>query len=105
MERLRETDPFGLFERFRAAVPLVAWVMICAIELLNYVRALQSAEVLALQPELFDQEVVLTLTSWEHTGRVYSAPLGTPAPADALAPLGEGWAPLTSDIVVQLADE
>ncbi|MFI6440124.1 hypothetical protein [Streptomyces sp. NPDC050759] len=102
IERLTETDPFGLSERFRAAVPLVAWMMISAIELLNYVRALQSAGVLVLQPELFDQEVVLTSTSWEHTGRAYSAPLGTPAPADALAPLGEGWAPVASDIVVQL---
>ncbi|MFF7392971.1 hypothetical protein ACFZAE_31595 [Streptomyces scabiei] len=52
IERLRETDPFGLAERFRAAVSLVAWVAISAIELLNYAQALQSAGVLVLQPEL-----------------------------------------------------
>ncbi|MFF4402462.1 hypothetical protein [Streptomyces sp. NPDC001480] len=104
-ERLKETDPFGLSERFRAAVPLVAWVMVSAIELLNYVRVLQSAGVLELQPELFGQEVVLKSTSWEHTGRVYSAPVGTPAPANALAPIGEGWTPLSTNAVLQRADD
>ncbi|WP_329331167.1 hypothetical protein OG866_44565 [Streptomyces sp. NBC_00663] len=104
-ERLKETDPFGLSERFRAAAPLVAWVMVRAIELLNYVRALQEYGALELQPEVFDQEVVLQSTSWEHTGRVYSAPVGTPAPVDALTPVGEGWTPLSGNAVLQQAEE
>lgn len=81
---LEEADPFGLSERFRAAVPLVAWIMVKAIELLNYVRALQDAGLLRLPAALFDREVVLTSTCWEYTVRAYMAPFGTPAPADAL---------------------
>jgi hypothetical protein len=95
--RLRqEADPFGLSERFRAVVPLVTWAMVTAIELLNYIRVLQDAGILGLRPEVFDQEVVLTSTLWEHTGRVCSAPVGTPAPVDALAPFGTEWTPLSA---------
>ncbi|MFG2452782.1 hypothetical protein ACGFSG_25705 [Streptomyces sp. NPDC048512] len=39
--RRQEADPFGLVDRFRAAVPLIAWAMIGTIELLNFTRALQ----------------------------------------------------------------
>ncbi|MEV7203504.1 hypothetical protein [Streptomyces griseoluteus] len=38
-ERRREGDPFGLWDRFRAAVPLVAWSMVATVELLTYVEA------------------------------------------------------------------
>ncbi|QOV33256.1 hypothetical protein IM697_23735 [Streptomyces ferrugineus] len=102
---LEEADPFGLAERFRAAVPLIAWVMVKAIELLNYVRALQSAGLLGLQAALFDREVVLTSTCWEHTVRAYTAPVGTLAPADALAPLSDEWIPLSGSAVLRHADD
>ncbi|WP_432108008.1 hypothetical protein [Streptomyces sp. AA1529] len=95
-ERRREADPFGLSERFRAAVPLIAWIMICTIELLNYIRVLQPAGVLSLQPDVFEQEVVLKATSWEQKARMYSAPVGTPAPTDVLSPLGKGWTRISS---------
>ncbi|MFD5815688.1 hypothetical protein [Streptomyces sp. NPDC127038] len=36
----RAGDPFGLRDRFRAAVPLVAWAMVGTIELLNFIRVL-----------------------------------------------------------------
>ncbi|MEU0839522.1 hypothetical protein ABZ370_08630 [Streptomyces sp. NPDC005962] len=104
-ERRQEADPFGLSERFRAAVPLVAWIMVSAIELLNFVRALQSAGILGLQPDVFDREVVLELTSWEQRGRIYSAPAGTPAPVSALAPYAEGWTLLSNAADLQRVDE
>lgn len=102
---LEEADPFGLSERFRAAVPLVAWVMVKAIELLNFVRALQTAGLLGLPVELFDREVVLTSTCWEHTVRAYAAPVGTPAPADALAPFSDEWIPVSGSAVLRHADD
>ncbi|MEH0416039.1 hypothetical protein [Streptomyces sp. B21-083] len=102
---LEEADPFGLSERFRAAVPLVAWVMVKAIELLNYVRALQAAGLLGLPAALFDREVVLTSTCWEHTVRAYTAPVGTPAPADALAPFTDQWTPWSGSAVLLHADD
>jgi hypothetical protein len=98
---LKETDPFGLSERFRAAAPLVAWIMVKAIELLNYIRALQAAGVLEIPSEVFDRDVVLTSTSWEQVGRAYTAPVGTTMPADALAPLGDQWTPLSATTVVR----
>jgi hypothetical protein len=105
IDLLEEADPFDLSERFRAAVPLVAWVMVMAIELLNYVRILQAAGLLELPVELFDREVVLTSTRWEHTVRAYAAPVGTLAPADALAPFSDKWIPLTDSAVLRHADD
>ncbi len=102
---LDEADPFGLSERFRAAVPLVAWTMVKAIELLNYVRALQTDGLLGLPVQLFDLEVVLASTRWEHTARAYTAPVGTPAPADALAPFSDEWIPLSDSAVLRHADD
>ncbi|MDA5286659.1 hypothetical protein [Streptomyces sp. Isolate_45] len=94
-EQRQEADPFGLSERYRAAVPLVAWTMVGAIELLHYIRALQDAQVLSLDPAVFEQPVVLDSTTWRMKGRAYSAPVGTTVPADALTPLGEEWKPLS----------
>ncbi|MFH9426267.1 hypothetical protein [Streptomyces sp. NPDC017529] len=95
-DRRREADPFGLSERFRAAVPLVAWSMVGTIELLNYIRALQADGVLGLRPDVFDQKVVLETTTWEATGRVFAAPVDTPAPADALTPYDKRWIVISS---------
>lgn len=92
-ERRREADPFGLSARFRAAVPLVAWVMVAAIELLSFLRFLQDEGELALRQEVFDTEVVLESTLWEHPVQVRKAPVGTPPPADAFAPYSEEWTP------------
>lgn len=102
---LKQADPFGLSERFRAAVPLVAWVMVKAIELLNYGRVLHEAGLLDLPAELFDREVVLKSTCWEDTVRAYKAPVGTPAPADALAPFSDEWIPLSGSAGLRHADD
>lgn len=90
-ELRREADPFGLGERFRAAVPRICWTMICAIELLRFIEALQSAGVLDLDPGVFEHEIVLKSTTWEQTGRVYTAEAGTAPPTDALEPFGNEW--------------
>ncbi|MFE1877687.1 hypothetical protein ACFW9N_43790 [Streptomyces sp. NPDC059496] len=101
--RRRDADPFGLAERFRAAVPLVAWTMVAAIELLNHIRALQDDGILALHSYLFDQEVVLSSTTWEQAGQAFTAPAGTPAPENALSPLPRGWTPLRGKAIEQSA--
>ncbi|MEV7512650.1 hypothetical protein AB0O57_32300 [Streptomyces sp. NPDC091201] len=92
--RRREADPFGLAERFRAAVPLITWTMVAAIELLNHIRALHHDGILALRPDVLDQEVVLNSTTWEHTAQALVAPTGTPAPEHALSPFPHGWTSL-----------
>ncbi|MGW3029176.1 hypothetical protein [Streptomyces sp. NPDC001221] len=92
--RRREGDPFGLRDRYRAAVPLVAWAMIATIELLNYIRALHEAGLLQLRPVVFDEPVALKSTTWDEPATMYFAPQGTEAPSLASTPMPEGWLPL-----------
>ncbi|MFJ3728842.1 hypothetical protein ACIPYQ_40650 [Streptomyces sp. NPDC090045] len=94
LKKRRDADPFGLAERFRAAVPLITWAMVAAIELLNHIRALQHDGILGLRPEVLDQEVVLHSTTWEHAAQALTAPLGSPAPEHALSPFPRGWTSL-----------
>jgi hypothetical protein len=91
----QEADPFGLTERFRGAVPLVAWTMVATIELLNYIRALHSDGVLQLRREVLDEPVALQTTTWEYRAEIYHAPAGTGPPTSAAAPLPADWIRLT----------
>ncbi|MEU1663878.1 hypothetical protein ABZ547_09700 [Streptomyces sparsogenes] len=93
-ERRKEGDPFGLRDRFRAAVPLVAWTMVATIELLGYIEALWKDGVLQLQPEVFDGQVALKSTMWEESAQMFFAPVGTEPPSGATTSLPEGWLPL-----------
>ncbi|MGI5532558.1 hypothetical protein ACQEVX_35855 [Streptomyces syringium] len=93
--RREEGDAFGLLDRFRAAVPLVAWAMVGTIELLNYIRALHQAGLLQLRQEVFDERVALKSTLWEQTAEVFFAPVGAESPSLASTPMPEGWLPLT----------
>ncbi|MEH0416077.1 hypothetical protein [Streptomyces sp. B21-083] len=101
-ERRQEGDAFGLRDRFRAAVPLVAWVMVGTIELLNYIRALNEAGLLELRQEVFGEQVALKSTVWEEPAEMYYAPVGAEAPSLANSPMPEGWLPLsqTTDLSV-----
>ncbi|WP_181010855.1 hypothetical protein [Streptomyces sp. SM13] len=94
MKRRQEGDAFGLSERFRGAVPLIAWAMVGTIELLNYIRALHEDGVLQLRQEVLDEPVALETTTWEHNGELFYAPVGTEAPTTASAPLLQDWARL-----------
>ncbi|MGW4186311.1 hypothetical protein ACWEK2_29595 [Streptomyces albidoflavus] len=93
--RRKEGDAFGLRDRFRAAVPLVAWAMVGTIELLNFVRALNEAGTLNLRQEVFDEQVALESTTWEERGEMYYAPVGAQPPSLASSPMPEGWIPLS----------
>ncbi|MCL7496086.1 hypothetical protein M8I34_32480 [Streptomyces sp. MCA2] len=101
-ERRREGDAFGLLDRFRAAVPLVAWGMVGTIELLNYIRALNEAGLLQLRQEVFDEQVALESTVWEEPAEMYYAPVGAEAPSLASSPMPEGWLRLdrTTDLSI-----
>ncbi|MEV5012164.1 hypothetical protein AB0K74_45945 [Streptomyces sp. NPDC056159] len=97
-ERRQESDPFGLFERFRGAVPLVAWAMVGTIELLNYIRALQEDGVLQLRQEIFDEPVALKSTTWEDSAKAFFAPVGTEPPTAAVTPFPDEWVQLDSAV-------
>ncbi|MFC9431671.1 hypothetical protein [Streptomyces sp. NPDC056987] len=96
-ERRREGDAFGLRDRFRAAVPLVAWTMVGTIELLHYIQALWEDGLLQLRKEVFDERVVLKSTVWEEPAQIYFAPVGTEPPSGAATPLPEAWTRLGKD--------
>ncbi|MEU0403300.1 hypothetical protein ABZ318_24325 [Streptomyces sp. NPDC006197] len=96
-ERRKEGDPFGLRDRFRAAVPLVAWTMVATIELLAYIEALCKDGVLQLRPEVFDAQVALKSTVWEEPVQMFFAPVGTESPSGATTSLPEEWLPLGKD--------
>jgi hypothetical protein len=96
-ERRKEGDPFGLRDRFRAAVPLVAWTMVATIELLAYIEALWKDGVLHLRPEVFDAQVALKSTVWEEPAQMFFAPVGTEPPSGATTSLPGGWLSLGQD--------
>ncbi|MFD7677111.1 hypothetical protein [Streptomyces sp. NPDC060187] len=94
--RRQEADPFGLVDRFRAAVPLIAWAMIGTIELLNFTRVLQEAGHITLSEKVFEESVALKSTTWEEKAKVYFAPVGSEPPTAATTPFPEQWAQLDS---------
>ncbi|MEU9197734.1 hypothetical protein [Streptomyces hundungensis] len=96
-ERRKEGDPFGLRDRFRAAVPLVAWTMVATIELLTYTEALWKDGVLHLRPEVFDAQVALKSTAWEESAQMFFAPVGTEPPSGATSSMPEGWLTVGKD--------
>ncbi|MEU1003785.1 hypothetical protein [Streptomyces tibetensis] len=101
-ERRQEGDAFGLRDRFRAAVPLVAWAMVATIELLNFIRVLNEAGMLQLRQEVFGEQVALKSTVWEEPAEMYYAPVGAQPPSLANSPMPEGWLPLskTTDLSI-----
>ncbi|MES4909431.1 MULTISPECIES: hypothetical protein [unclassified Streptomyces] len=101
-DRRQEGDAFGLLDRFRAAVPLVAWAMVGTIELLNYIRSLREAGLLQLRQEVFDERVALKSTVWEETAEVFFAPVGAEPPSLASTPMPEGWLPLSKETDLSL---
>ncbi|MER7694679.1 hypothetical protein [Streptomyces sp. NPDC097610] len=96
--RRQEADPFGLVDRFRAAVPLIAWAMVGTIELLNYIRVLQEVGQIQLSQKIFDERVALKSTTWEEDVKVYFAPVGTEPPTAAKTPVPAQWAQLDSAV-------
>ncbi|MGW3312082.1 hypothetical protein ACWDG9_36490 [Streptomyces sp. NPDC001073] len=100
--RRQEADPFGLVDRFRAAVPLIAWAMIGTIELLNFTRVLQEAGHITLSEKVFEESVALKSTTWEEKAKVHFAPVGSEPPAAATTPFPEQWAQLDSAVDVSI---
>ncbi|MFF4401498.1 hypothetical protein [Streptomyces sp. NPDC001480] len=96
-ERRQEGDAFGLFERFRGAVPLVAWAIVGTIELLNYIRALHEDGVLQLRQEVFEERVALKSTTLEYSGEMYFAPVGTEPPTNASTSPPKEWVRLGNE--------
>lgn len=97
-DRLAETHTFGVVERFRAAVPLVAHIMMLTIATLNFIRAMHHAGLVVIEDGLFDGQVVVTETTFRNEGQIYLGELdaaGQPVAVPRLGQeLGEHWTPI-----------
>lgn len=89
-EHLERTKHFGVGERFRAAVPLVAYIMIEAINVLTNIREMDKIGALTVSPEAWTVPVVAEET-YEREVKLYLSEIGTEPPGDATQPLGAEW--------------
>lgn len=91
-EHLERTRYWGVGERFRAAVPLVAYLMIEAINVLNNIREMERRGALTVSEEASTVAIVAE-DHYEHEAQVYVGEAGAEAPASAAQPLGANWKP------------
>ena len=82
-KRRAASELFGLRERFAAAVPLVAYLMVISIELLELIQVLHKQGRLELDDALLTTPAVLSTTVIELEAEIFQAPIGTPAPTTA----------------------
>lgn len=92
-EKLARTRSFGVEERFRAAVPLVARIMLLAMGALAFARHLHAHGWLPIGDEVFDLPVVVTDPTLRKEGRVYVAEARDGEDAVVVPPLGEELGP------------
>ncbi|MFI7492942.1 hypothetical protein ACIBXA_31670 [Micromonospora echinaurantiaca] len=97
-DRLAQTRVFGVKERFRAAVPLVARIMVLTIATLNFARLLHREGLIPLDDGIFETAVIVTETTFRQEGQIYlgepdssGTPMVLPPPGQALA---DGWKPI-----------
>jgi len=90
-DRRNESHIFGLRERFSAAVPLIASMMLQTIMLLDDIRRLHGAQHIEVAESALTEPVVLESTTFTQSAEIHFAPMGTAIPTDARAPLGDEW--------------
>ncbi|MEV7227296.1 hypothetical protein AB0M79_09780 [Polymorphospora sp. NPDC051019] len=97
-ERLAPTRSFGVVERFRAAVPLIAQIMMLTIATLNFTRIQHHNGLLPIDESLLEAPVVVAETTFRMQAQVFVAEL--PADGQTLEPpalgqeLGPEWMPI-----------
>ncbi|WP_281904563.1 hypothetical protein [Phytohabitans aurantiacus] len=97
-ERLAQTRKFGVKERFRAAVPLVAHIMMLTIGTLNFIRYTQQHGMVSGLDAAFDAEVVVTETTFRAEGQVFLSEPDSSGQPMTVPPidqnLGDDWKPI-----------
>ncbi|TIH37373.1 hypothetical protein [Subtercola vilae] len=78
VDRLAATKMHGVKERFKAAAPIVGFIMVLTIATLNVTRNMRTTGLLELPEELFTEDVVVSETVFRNKARAWSAPVGTP---------------------------
>lgn len=93
-EHLDRTRQWNVGDRYRAAVPMVAYIMVTAIVVLENIRQLEARGHLSVSPEAWAIDVVAE-PHYEPEATVNVAPVGAVPPTNASEPLGPEWRPLT----------
>lgn len=83
----------GVEDRYKAAVGIVSRIVECADLTLYLLRSLVDEGVLALDPELFEREVVVTRTVFETPTEWYTSEVGSPLPTSTSALDTDVWTP------------
>jgi len=90
-DRRAGAQAFGVRERYRAAVPLVAFVMLNTVRLLGFVQSLYEAGLIPLDALVLTEDVIVSETTFRVAATVRIAELGTPAPSSVDEPWPSGW--------------
>lgn len=92
-DHLERTRAWGVGERFRAAVPMVAYAMIEAIDVLENIRELERRALIHVAPEAW-RTAVLAENPYEREAVVHVGAPGAPMPSGASNPLSADWTKL-----------
>jgi hypothetical protein len=87
-QSIARAAPFDVDERFQAAVPLVAGIMIRVIAMLRMVEQFRKANLVELPEDIFTVPVVATARELVQEAIIRVAPAGAPPPG-----AGEEWGP------------
>lgn len=89
-----KTTHFGIRERYRASVLMVARAVMHTVMTLNFIRRLQYEGLLWLPADVLINEVVVKDPDYRHAAEAFTAEVGTPLPDDPLGQnIPEGFKP------------
>ena len=95
-DRLVATRSYGVKNRYRAAVPLVARLFVLTIQTLNLIRAAVEQQQLHLDAGTFTQEVVVTDHTSRRPAQLYVSDVDPNSPYPRMEePLDTRWSPWT----------
>jgi hypothetical protein len=96
-ERRDASRAFGVAERYRAAVPMVAQLMVLTIETLNIIRDVRSKGALLELDEVFGEDVTVKDSTFRDVAKVYAAEYDAdgnlPDPPAMDEEFGDAWRP------------
>ena len=96
-ERRAATERYGVLERFRAAVPIIALFMLHTIHTLGLIEGLVKSGALPYLGDVLEQDVVVTESELAVETTIYVAEYdaadGPPGPPAMDEPFGEEWKP------------
>lgn len=93
-DRKAATDVYGIRERYRAAVGVVAGGLVMTIRTLNFIRQLDRAGLISVPASVWEEQVTVGDPVYRHElEEAHTAEVGTPLPSHAGEDLDGGFTP------------